>query len=66
MLANTAVNEERISGTAKGLVVGSGLELFERGAYDVKEVPGQWGLVSVEARGKLAYIASTRARDKDA
>ncbi len=36
-----------VSSTLRDLVIGSGLEFEERGAYDLKGVPGQWHLFAV-------------------
>jgi len=33
-----------VSRTLKDLVIGSGLEFEERGAYELKGVPGEWRL----------------------
>jgi class 3 adenylate cyclase len=39
-------NEVLVSGTVKDLVVGSGIEFAERGAHQLKGVPGEWRLFS--------------------
>jgi class 3 adenylate cyclase len=36
-----------VSGTVRDLVVGSGIEFAERGAYELKGVPGSWVLSEV-------------------
>lgn len=37
-----------VSGTVKDLVVGSGVQLTERGEHDLKGVPGTWSLFAVK------------------
>jgi class 3 adenylate cyclase len=44
-LADTG--EVLVSGTVKDLVVGSGIEFSERGAHQLKGVPGEWRLFAV-------------------
>ena len=39
--------EVLVSSTVKDLVVGSGLDFSERGAHELKGVPGEWRLFSV-------------------
>jgi class 3 adenylate cyclase len=40
-------NEVLVSSTLRDLVIGSGLEFEERGAYELKGVPGEWRLLAV-------------------
>jgi class 3 adenylate cyclase len=40
-----------VSSTVKDLVAGSGLEFAERGAHDLKGVPGEWRLYAVREAG---------------
>jgi class 3 adenylate cyclase len=40
-------NEVLVSSTVKDLVVGSGIEFEERGAHELRGVPGEWALYSV-------------------
>jgi class 3 adenylate cyclase/pimeloyl-ACP methyl ester carboxylesterase len=40
-------NEVLVSSTLRDLVIGSGLEFDERGAHELKGVPGQWTLFAV-------------------
>ena len=40
--------EVLVSGTVKDLVVGSGFEFADRGTHELKGVPGEWRLYSVE------------------
>ena len=42
-------SEVLVSGTLRDLVVGSGLEFDDRGAHDLKGVPGEWRLFAVAA-----------------
>jgi class 3 adenylate cyclase len=39
--------EVLVSGTVKDLVAGSGIEFNDRGAHELKGVPGKWHLYSV-------------------
>jgi class 3 adenylate cyclase len=41
--------EVLVSGTVKDLVAGSGIEFEERGAHELKGVPGEWRLYAVNA-----------------
>ena len=40
-------NDVLVSGTLRDLVIGSGLEFEERGAHELKGVPGEWHLFAV-------------------
>jgi class 3 adenylate cyclase len=40
-------NDVLVSSTLRDLVIGSGLEFEERGAYELKGVPGEWHLFAV-------------------
>ena len=40
-------NEVLVSSTLRDLVIGSGLEFEDRGAYELKGVPGEWHLFAV-------------------
>ena len=40
-------NEVLVSSTLRDLVIGSGLEFEDRGAHELKGVPGEWHLVAV-------------------
>jgi len=40
-------NEVLVSSTLRDLVIGSGLEFEERGAHELKGVPGEWRLLAV-------------------
>ncbi len=40
-------NEVRVSSTLRDLVIGSGLEFEDRGAHQLKGVPGEWRLSAV-------------------
>ena len=40
-------NDVLVSSTLRDLVIGSGLEFEDRGAYDLKGVPGEWHLFAV-------------------
>jgi class 3 adenylate cyclase len=41
-------SEVLVSSTVKDLVAGSGIEFEDRGAHDLKGVPGEWRLFAVE------------------
>jgi len=45
--ALAGANEVLVSSTVKDLVVGSGIEFEERGAHELRGVPGEWRLFSV-------------------
>jgi class 3 adenylate cyclase len=45
--ATAAPGEVRVSRTVKDLVAGSGLEFDERGAHEIKGMPGEWELFAV-------------------
>jgi pimeloyl-ACP methyl ester carboxylesterase/class 3 adenylate cyclase len=46
--AEAAAGEVLVSSTVKDLVAGSGIEFGERGVVELKGVPGEWRLYSVE------------------
>jgi class 3 adenylate cyclase len=52
-----SANEVLVSSTVKDLVVGSGISFTDRGARELKGVPGEWQLFAVE---KVETPASTR------
>jgi pimeloyl-ACP methyl ester carboxylesterase len=43
-----APGEVLVSGTVKDLVMGSGIDLVDRGAHELKGVPGEWRLFAVQ------------------
>ena len=45
--ALAGANDVLVSSTLRDLVIGSGLEFKERGAYELKGVPGEWHLFAV-------------------
>ncbi len=45
--ALAAANEVLVSSTLRDLVIGSGLEFEDRGAHELKGVPGEWRLFAV-------------------
>ena len=47
--AEAGPGEVLVSGTVKDLVVGSGLDFADRGARELKGVPGEWRLYAVES-----------------
>jgi class 3 adenylate cyclase len=47
--ALAAPEEVLVSSTVKDLVIGSGIEFADRGAHELKGVPGEWRLFSVTA-----------------
>ena len=40
-------NDVLVSSTLRDLVIGSGLEFEDRGAYELKGVPGEWRIFAV-------------------
>jgi class 3 adenylate cyclase len=45
--ALAAPNEVLVSSTLRNLVIGSGLSFEDRGAHELKGVPGEWRLFAV-------------------
>jgi class 3 adenylate cyclase len=45
--ALAGANEVLVSSTLRDLVIGSGLEFEDRGAHELKGVPGEWRLYAV-------------------
>ena len=45
--AQAAAGEVLVSETIRGLIIGSGIELEDRGEHDLKGVPGRWRLYAV-------------------
>ena len=43
-----------VSGTVKDLIIGSGIDLVERGTHELKGVPGSWQLFAVGADDRAA------------
>ena len=46
--------EVLVSGTVKDLIIGSGIDLVERGTHELKGVPGSWQLFAVGADDRAA------------
>jgi hypothetical protein len=44
-------NDVHVSSTLRDLVIGSGIEFEDRGAYELKGVPGEWRLSAVTCLG---------------
>jgi class 3 adenylate cyclase len=64
--------EVMVSGAVRDLVVGSGIEFDERGAQELKGVPGTWNLLAVRDTGTTTSSlstsvskVSTSVRDRD-
>lgn len=51
--AEAAPGEVLVSSTVKDLVAGSGIQFRERGTAELKGIPGEWRLYSVEQNGAL-------------
>jgi pimeloyl-ACP methyl ester carboxylesterase/class 3 adenylate cyclase len=49
VMSNAASAEILVSSTVKDLVIGSGIEFDDRGAHELKGVPGEWHLYAVAA-----------------
>jgi class 3 adenylate cyclase len=49
--AQANADEVLVSSTVKDLVAGSGISFTERGAYELKGIPGEWLLFALERRG---------------
>jgi class 3 adenylate cyclase len=49
VMAKAGPSEELVSSTVKDLVVGSGIEFEDRGAHELKGVPGEWRLYAVRS-----------------
>jgi class 3 adenylate cyclase len=47
VLDRASPREVLVSGTVKDLVVGSGIEFDDRGAHELRGVPGEWRLYAV-------------------
>jgi pimeloyl-ACP methyl ester carboxylesterase len=46
--AQAAANEVLVSNTVKDLVAGSGIKFTDRGAHELKGIPGEWRLFAVD------------------
>jgi class 3 adenylate cyclase len=46
--AHAQADEVLVSSTVKDLVAGSGIAFSERGAHDLKGIPGEWRLFAVD------------------
>ena len=49
--ARAGANDVVVSSTLRDLVIGSGLEFVDRGAHELKGVPGEWRLFAVASAG---------------
>jgi class 3 adenylate cyclase len=54
--AEAAPGEVRVSSTVKDLVAGAGLRFVERGARELKGVPGEWGLYACEQHAQAPSV----------
>ena len=54
--AEAGSGEVLVSGTVKDLVMGSGIDLVDRGAHEFKGVPGEWRLFAVRTDDMEASI----------
>ena len=45
--ASRRPGEVLVSGTVNDLVAGSGIELHDRGAHELKGIPGEWRVYAV-------------------
>jgi len=52
--------EVLVSGTVKDLVMGSGIDLSDRGTHELKGVPGEWKLFAVPAEHGEVSVPSVR------
>ena len=52
-------SEVLVSSTLRDLVIGSGLEIDDRGTYQLKDVPGDWQLSAVAS----TYLAGSFGLD---
>jgi class 3 adenylate cyclase len=52
--AQAAPGEVLVSSTVRDLVAGSGIGFIERGAFELKGLPGEWQLYSVEQASALS------------
>jgi class 3 adenylate cyclase len=50
--ALAGAGEVLVTQTVRDLVAGSGLGFVDRGLHRLKGVPGEWGVMAVEAGGK--------------
>jgi class 3 adenylate cyclase len=49
VMAEAGPGEVLVSGSIPPLVAGSGIEFDDRGAYELKGVPGEWRLFAVRS-----------------
>jgi class 3 adenylate cyclase len=60
--AKAGPGEVLVSGTVKDLVMGSGIDLADKGEHELKGVPGEWRLFAVEAdQARLPGAEAKRA-----
>ena len=64
--AEAGPGEVLVSSAVRDLVVGSGIEFDDRGAHQLKGVPGSWTLLAVRGRGSIptADAAARQAPDR--
>jgi hypothetical protein len=51
-----------VSGTVRDILLGSGIELVDRGVHEIKGVPGDWRLFAVATERAEAPISSPSRR----
>ncbi|HZN13912.1 MAG TPA: adenylate/guanylate cyclase domain-containing protein [Acidimicrobiales bacterium] len=51
-----ASGEITVTSTVKDLVMGAGIDFIDRGAHELKGVPGQWQLYAVAAGGQVPVV----------
>jgi len=54
-------NDVLVSSTLRDLVIGSGLEFEDRGAHQLKGVPGDWRLFAVASAGRTQIVGTYRS-----
>ncbi len=64
--AEAGPGEVLVSSAVRDLVVGSGIEFDDRGAHELKGVPGRWNLLAVRGRGPVTTpdAAARQAPDR--
>ena len=62
VMSYAGAGEILVSSTVRDLVVGSGIGFEDRGAHELKGVPGKWQLVAVDLKGAAARNARGGAR----
>jgi class 3 adenylate cyclase len=62
--ALAGANDVLVSSALRDLVIGSGIEVDDRGIHELKGVPGEWRLLAVTSPESVSMAAACSARPR--